>query len=163
GGQDVHFVRRVLFGSESSKDFTFAGEGRTDVALANLPSNLTIEEVRFTASGTFPQERVLPPIGPDAAGLAELVADVNRAILARLRKQSGLAELTGVRLPLTAGADGAEAAVALWSNKSGSVDEPVDAIPQAVSTPVTLNAGAAAGEQWTTFAFPKPVAIDAAN
>jgi hypothetical protein len=163
GGQDVHFIRRVQFGSDSNKDLVFESEGVTDVPLDSLPPNLTIEEVRFTASGTFPPERVLPPVGPDSSGVAELVADANRAVLVRLRKLTGLAELTGVRLPLRAGPGGAEAAVALWSNKTADVVEPLEAIPQAVTTPVTLNEGAEGTDEWTTFEFGQPAPIDRAN
>ena len=162
-GQDVHYIRRVLFGSDLNKELTFEAEGVTDVPLGNLPPNLTIEEVRFTASGTFLPERVLPPVGPDASGVAELVVDATRALLVRLRKLTGLVELTGVRLPLRAGPGGAEAAVALWSNKAADVNEPLESIPQAVTTPVTLTEGAEGSGEWTTFEFGQPAPIDRTN
>jgi hypothetical protein len=162
-GQNVHYIRRVLFGSELSKDLTFETEGVTDVPLGSLPPNLTVEEVRFTASGTFPPERVLPPVGPDASGVAGLTVDATRALLVRLRKLTGLAELTGVRLPLRAGQGGAEAAVALWSNKAADVTEPLESIPEAVTTPVTLNEAAEGTDEWTTFEFAQPAPIDRAN
>jgi hypothetical protein len=163
GGQDVHRIRRVLFGSDANKDLAFDAEGVTDVRLESLPPNLTIEEVRFTASGTFPPERVLPPVGPDESGVAELVADATRALLVRLRKLTGLAELTGVRLPLRGGAGGGEAAIALWSNKAADIDEPLEAIPQAVTTPVTFGEAAGDSDVWTTFEFRQPVPIDSTN
>jgi hypothetical protein len=163
GGQNVHYIRRVLFGSEPTKDLAFESEGQTDLPLSSLPPNLTIEEVRFTASGTFPPERVLPPVGPDPAGLAELVADFNRAALVRLRKQTGLVELTGVRLPLKAGSGGAEAAVALWSNKDAAVTEPLEAIAQAVTAPVTIDQATGDEAEWITFEFRQAVPIEALN
>ena len=46
--------------------------------------------------------------------LAELVLDSARAASVRLG-DAGLAELTGVRLPLIAPSDGAEVRIALWS------------------------------------------------
>jgi hypothetical protein len=163
GGQSVHFVRRVVFGGEANRDFTLDAEGITDLRLGSLPPNLTIEEVRFAASGTFPPERVLPPAGPEAAGVAELVVDATRSLAVRLRKISGLAELTGVRLPLRTGAGGAEASVALWSNKADDTAEPLAAIPQAVTTPVTLQESGDGSEQWTTFEFRQPLPLDRAN
>jgi hypothetical protein len=159
-GQNVHYIRRALFGSDTNKEFTFDAEGVTDVALESLPPALTIEEVSFFATGTFPPERILPAVGPDASGVADLVADANRALLVRLRKQTGLVELTGVRLPLHAGPGGAEAVVALWSNKAADLNEPLEAIAQAVTTPVTFDESA---DAWTTFEFAQPVPIDKAN
>lgn len=163
GGQNVHYIRRVTFGSESAKELKFESEGRTDVPLSNLPPNLTIEEVRLTASGVFPPERVLPPVGPEPSGVAELVADANRAVLVRLRKQSGLAELTGLRLPLRVGPGGAEAAVALWSNNNAAISEPLEPIPQAATLPVTLDQSPGGEPQWITFEFRQPVPVETNN
>jgi hypothetical protein len=86
-----------------------------------------------------------------------LVLDPARAAAVRLDSIK-LAELVGVRLPLTAPADGAEVRVALWS-ADPSTREPLEAIPTGVSKPATL-AGGETPDTWTTFVFVKPVPID---
>ena len=162
-GQDVHYIRRVLFGSDLNKELTFEAKGVTDVPLGNLPPNLTIEEVRFTASGTFLPERVLPPAGPDASGVAELVVDATRALLVRLRKLTGLAELTGVRLPLRASRAAPKRQWRCGPTRQRTSNEPLESIPQAVTTPVTLTEGAEGADEWTTFEFGQPAPLDRTN
>ena len=164
---EVRCIRRVRFGTETAQTLDFETEGALDVPLAlpPVPSGKTraIEEVRWTAAATLAPERTLPPLGPDPAPatglpvLAELLLDADRAACVRLSGASGLAELVGLRLPLAAPGDGAEARVVLWSNKPGGA-EPLAPLPGGTSDPVTFEAGA--GERWVSFAFPKPVAID---
>lgn len=158
---ELSFVRRVLFSSETSKELLFAEEGSQDIPITGLPTNPSIQEVRFTAVGTFPPERTIPPVGPDNAGIADLLLDSDRAACVRLRSSTGLAELTGIRLPLLPGSTGAEMRILLWTNKEGAV-EPVEPMPDGVSEPVTLPAGAGS-EVWYTFPFKRPVAINSQN
>jgi len=128
-----------------------------------------IEEIRLTASGNPPAERVLPAIGPPWAStaetplLAELVLDADRAVCVRLSAGSGLTELTGVRLPLSTSGDGAEVSVVLWSNKDAGSLEPVTVLPNGASAPVSLTASSGGEEVWTRFAFAKPVPLDKNN
>ncbi len=165
--ESVAYVRRALFGSESAKDLVFTEEGQVSVPLANfvtkerIDADAAIQEVRFTAVGNLPPERVVPAVGPDDAGQADLVVNSGRAGIVRLQSDTGLTELVGVRLPLRAAAGGAEARVVLWRNKSESTLDPVEAIPQGVSDPVTLEESSA--EAWKTFAFKHPVPLDRKN
>ncbi|MCP6726403.1 hypothetical protein NL526_30560, partial [Klebsiella pneumoniae] len=62
----------------------------------------------------LPPERTLPPVGPVRDDLADLILDPDHAAAVRLTDQT-LAELTALRLQLTALDDGAEASVVLVS------------------------------------------------
>jgi hypothetical protein len=156
-------IWRVKFGSDTERRLELASEGLIAIPF-ELPAppqgqTRTIEEIRFTAIGSFGTERVLPPLGPDPGTITDLSLDSARAGLVRLALDGALAELTGVRLPLSIGAGGAEARVVLWSNRGG-FEEPLDAMPGGTSEPVTLEAGQ---ESWVTFAFKKPVKLDPTN
>lgn len=165
-------IHRVKFGAETSTDIEFSGEGYVAVPLpipAPAPGKTqVVEEVRLTALAKLPPERVLPPLGPDwvpapsdseSPVLAELVIDPARAACVRLGS-TGLGELSGVRLPLTAPSDGAEVRVALW-RADPATGEPLEALPNATSEPVTLQGGETV-DTWTSFAFSKPVPLDKA-
>jgi hypothetical protein len=156
----LSYVRRVTFNGDTTKELSFTEEGTQDVPLESLPAQIAIEEISFTAAGTLPPERTIPPVGPGDADLADLVLDPDRAVCVRLRSTTGLANLTGIRLPLRAGSSGAEMRVLLWKNKEGGI-EPLEPMPEAVSEPCELSAGDK--EAWTTFSFKKAVAITAQN
>ena len=167
-------IRRVRFdGDATSTSVDFAGEGAATVPLA-LPAPpggapRRIDELRWIATARLPDWRVLPPLGPEPAPgngadtpvLAELTVDTRRAVCVRLPGSSGLGTLTGLRLPLAAGADGAEARVVLWAagdaSTGGLPDEP---LPQGSSDPLTLDAKAP--EAWCTFTFSKPLPLEPA-
>jgi hypothetical protein len=155
GPPKLSYIRRVRFDAETSKELVFSEEGIQKLTLAGLPSNPSVEEIRFTVTGTLPPERIIPPVGPVDAAIADLVISQDRAVCVRLRSDTGLSELTGVRLPLRVGSGGAEMRVVLW--REGNA-EPVEVMPDGVSEPVTLNAGSD-GETWTTFLFKPPVPI----
>ena len=156
----LSLIRRVTFNGQTSTELSFSAEGLQDVPLENLPAPLSIEEVSFTAAGSLPPERIIPPVGLDDGQLADLVLDPDRAVCVRLGSTTGLAELIGIRLPLRAGAAGAEMRVLLWENKEGGV-ELLEPLPEAISEPVEL--AAADEEAWTTFSFKKAIAISALN
>jgi hypothetical protein len=165
-GRRVSFIKRVLFANDAAKTLDFAEEGELTIPLSFAPGPVRVQEVRFSALANLPPERILPPVGPDAAGtaaaspLAELVLDPQHAACVRLSGRSDLAQLTGVRLPLKAEGDGAEMSVVLWENKASAV-QPSEPLSGGTSTPVTLDAGKA--EAWTRFDFAKPVPIDNHN
>lgn len=163
-------VRRARFGGGTTTELDFAAEGAVELAVA-LPTvaagqTRRVSELRWTAVAELPALRTMPPVGPDAAllddngtVLADLLITPDRAACVRLPDDSGLTLLHGVRLPLSAGADGAELRVVLWSaDAPGGL--PSLPLQQGASTPVTLAANAATG--WFSFDFVKPVAIDAA-
>jgi hypothetical protein len=163
---DVSYLRRILFDGEVERVVEFTTEGVLDVVLP-LPEWVNqVEEVHLTLTGTIPSERVLPPVGPEVATLpssavpvADLILDIDHAGAARLPSDAGLSELTGVRLPLGAGIDGAEVRVVIYE---GTLQAPVSSVSAASSTPVALAPSAAATEgTWTTFEFPEPIALPA--
>jgi len=156
----LSYVRRVTFSGDTTRELSFTEEGTQDVPLESLPAQIAIEEISFTAAGTLPPERTIPPVGPGDADLADLVLDPDRAVCVQLRSTTGLAELTGIRLPLRAGSAGAEMRVLLWKNKEGGI-EPLEPMPEAVSQPLELSV--ADKEAWTTFSFKKAVAITTQN
>ena len=82
-------------------------------------------------------------------------------MLIRLAADAGLAELTGLRLPLAAGDDGAELRVVLWSNAEPGVALPTAPMDDATSEPLVLDAGSA--DAFRTFSFEAPVVLDAEN
>lgn len=153
----LSYIRRMRFDAETSKELLFPEEGIQRLTLADLPPNPLVEEIRFTVAGTLPPERIIPPVGPDDARLADLVISQDRAVCVRLRPGTGLSELTGVRLPLRVGGSGAEMRVVLW-RPGESGPEPFEVMPDGVSEPVTLAAGSG-DEAWTTFLFKRPVPI----
>ncbi len=168
-------IRRMHFAGDTSTALAFANEGRLPLVL-DLPAppegfRRQVKAVRFTALATPGVDRVLPPVGPPAAlnpedggPLAELVLDAGRAAIVRLPPEPRLAELTGLRLPLQAGADGAELRVVLWGNAAtgAAANEPGEPLPDGASEPLTLDGGTAA-DPWRSVAFAKPVAIDPLN
>ncbi len=168
-------IRRMVFAGDTSTALAFASEGRLPLPL-DLPPPAAgmrrqVKAVRFTALATPGVDRVLPPEGPpaatnpvDATLLAELVVDADRAAVVRLPAEPRLAELTGLRLPLLAGADGAELRVVLWANASAgpASNEPDEPLPGGASEPLTI-AGGDAADPWRSIAFAKPVAIDPLN
>ncbi|MEY8876070.1 MAG: hypothetical protein AB9M60_06155, partial [Leptothrix sp. (in: b-proteobacteria)] len=116
----LSYIHRVRFGngSDTSTDLDFSAEGEQILTLAMPAGSATrrIEALRLTALAKLPDPRTLPPLGPDWPGvpnrspaepLAELALDSSHAACVRLDTQ-GLAQLSGVRLPLGCGADGAE-------------------------------------------------------
>jgi hypothetical protein len=159
-------IRRVRFGGETTAALAFAAEGRLDLPLPlpAPPAPRRIDEMRWVAQAELPATRVQPPLGPDAAAgsgvpvLAEMLVTPERAVCVRLPGGSGLAELLGLRLPLRAFGDGAEARVVLWSNQGAL---PFEAMEQGASAPLTL--AAAEAEAWMSFDFAKPVPIAAAD
>jgi hypothetical protein len=131
--------------------------------------------VQLTLAAKLPPERTVPPLGPDvqpvAAGstvpLAEMALDPERAAavaLPALDPQHALGELVAVRLPLRAEAAGAEVRVLLLAGDGG---QPGDPLPGAVSKPVQLVpagvADSADDDSWSTFAFPRPIPLDAGD
>lgn len=172
GTPQLRRIRRVSFAGANSTNLVIAEEGRQTLALPLPPpaagATRRVTEARLTAAGSFPPERTLPPVGPNATlgpsapggpanvPVAELVIDPGHAICIRLGGAAGLAELTGVRLPLAVGAGGAELRVTVRDTLA--VDPAIEVVSQ-TSEPLTRDEGA---EAWTSFAFKKAYPIDPA-
>ena len=161
--RQIKRIRRATFDGRATTTIGFDEEGAVDLALnvPGLPSDTTVFEIRLTMEGDFEKERILPPIGPEPFPTVDLRLDQERAVLIRLAADAGLAELTGLRLPLAAGDDGAELRVVLWSNAEPGVAMPTAPMDDATSEPLVLDAGSA--DAFRTFSFEAPVALDAEN
>lgn len=155
GGQDVRRIRRATFNGQPARDAAFDAEGRQSIALDSLPPNLTVNDVELTVTGPPPAVRVVPPLGPDAPDppFASFSLTTARAACIRLPNEPRLAELTGVRLPLAAGASGAEVRVLLWKSADNIDLSPVTPLENGASDPVTIDGN----EQWRTFSWKKPI------
>jgi hypothetical protein len=156
---DVRDYSRITRLALEADELTFATEGLQTVEL-DLPGAKSIEEVGFTAVGTFAPERVLAPVGPPASAAAELAVDADHAFCVRLAAVADPAgDLAGVRLPLVAAPGGAEARVVLWSGADGEPAAPLDgggSEPVALAPPAVPD-----GDVWTTFPFRRPVPLAA--
>jgi hypothetical protein len=164
GTRQVSYLVRTALGPEDRMELRFASEGVQDVPLTLGSGARKLEEVRLTVVGALPPERGLPPVGPAVAPEADLVLNPERAACVRLLPASGLAELTGVRLPLRARAGGAEVRVLLLGHQpdasaQGTAGAALEGA--SASTPVVIEALAAGdtSDPWTLFEFPKPVAL----
>jgi len=181
GTPQLRRIRRVRLNGDTAVALAFSSEGLMKLPL-RLPAppagqGRRIDQLRWFAVADLPPQRVLPPIGPDPAStsnepvLAELLVDPQRAVCVRLPGGSGLAELTGIRLPLRTTGDGAELRIVLWSVTALS-SMPAAPLRQGSSEPVTLAAsgtGTGTGtdtgtnaEAWVTFTFKQAVPIDSA-
>lgn len=146
-------------------ELTFTAEGLKTVPLP-LPSWVqSVEDLDLTVTAKLPPERTVPPLGPDAqpvetgssVPLAEMELDPERSAAVALGGQP-LGELIGVRLPLRAGASGAEVVALLLA---GGADRPGAPLDGGASKPASLQA--TDGDVWTTFPFPRPVPLDPAG
>lgn len=164
--EDIAYLGRISFAGSEQVVLPLPEEGEYDVAL-QLPDWVkNVEEVRMVVTATVPPERILEPVGPPIAlqaggsGAAyDLLLDVDHAGSARLDDTLQLSELTALRLPLRAGADGAEVRVVVHE---GNGEGPLRPAAGGTTTPVDLApAGADDGDLWTTFALPKAMKLAA--
>jgi hypothetical protein len=161
-------IRRADFSGQQEATLTFTEEGEKPLALTalGLPAAADVTTVRFTAVGEAPPERVLPPIGPDPSPLVELTLSPDRAGILRLPAGTGLASLTGLRLPVAVASGGAELRLALWSPPAAqqpadplAIDpdtvatSPEAVIEAATGTAVMLDGG---DEAWRTVPVAEP-------
>jgi len=159
-------IRRLRFGTETSREITFDSEGSFDLPIDLPPpagsSPRLLREIRFTALGKPTLERVLPPIGPAFAQKADLILDSHRSALVRIAPGESLSDILGVRLPLRTGPAGAEARIVLWHNRLTETQEPDAAFgAEGTSEPVTL--AESDTENWVTFPFRQAVKFDPKN
>jgi hypothetical protein len=161
-------IRRANFSGQEEATLTFAEEGEKPFALAapDLPAAAEVTAVRFAAVGEAPPERVLPPIGPDPSPLVELTLNPDRAAILRLPAGTGLASLTGLRLPVAVASGGAELRLALWSvPEAQQPADPLAIDPDTVATSPDAVIDAATGtavvldggdEAWRTVPLAEP-------
>lgn len=168
--REIRRIRRARFGAATATTLDFATEGIDTLPLVapGTPAGAIARDMALTVSGKFGAERRIPPVGPDAApGLDDLTQPLvsldlgaERAVLFRLDPVAGLPALSGLRLPLLAGPDGAEVRLAPWSNLGPGRVQPADALPKLIGDPVVLEPGAS---DWVSLTFGGPLAIDPAD
>jgi len=128
-----------------------------------------IHGVVLDVSAKLPPSRVQPADGPELTDAVELTLDPDHALIVQLPNAitGSLASLTGVRLPVSVGTDGAELAGTLRTNipptGTDGKNEPGDPIPKSALGPVTLSPPAASGADtvnWIdlTLTAPHPLA-----
>jgi hypothetical protein len=156
----LRYVANVALPSDT---LTFAAEGALSIALKLPDYAARLERVSFTAIGNLPPERVIPPVGPDAAivpggtgPLAELLLDHTHSACVAIPQAGGFGEITALRFPLRVEQGGAEMHVALVAaDTDGTPGVPIQG---AITKPVTLDASG--DESWTTFTLARPFSID---
>jgi hypothetical protein len=163
-----------------AEQVSFSEEGLKTVTLP-LPNWVqSVEKVKLTLAAKLPPERAVPPLGPDAqpveAGssmpLAEMALDPERAAAVELRvalpplapQAYEMGELVAVRLPLRAGAGGAEVRVLLLASGASGPGAPLDGgASKPVELPPATSVAGVAGDTWSTFVFPRPIPLDPAQ
>src|SRR5207249_1641092 len=88
------------------------GPVELDLPLPADAGSWSIHEVQMLVTAKLPPERVLPPVGPALSTDALLALDPDHGVVVGLppARTAALAALTAIRVPVTAGADGAELA-----------------------------------------------------
>ncbi len=164
--EEIRLLHRLSFNGQERLTLDYAAEGEQLLSLMAPPDESgaarTVEGVHFTLTGELPEERVLPPLGPDANNLTQLMLGQGRAACVRLDGGSGLLELTAVRMPLTLKSSSAEAQVMLWqsADDDSSNAVPVTLLEKAISGPVQWSDSE---EQWISFTFTESVVFDASK
>jgi hypothetical protein len=126
-------------------------------ASAPAPGTWVVKGVALDVSAKIPTVRVEPPDGPATSDQAVVVLDPDHALVVRLPPAStaSFASVTGVRLLVTPGADGAELAGTLLGNKTvNDKDTPADPVPKATLGPATLSEATSPG--WVDLALTAP-------
>lgn len=164
--QEMRLLHRLSFNDQERLTLDYAAEGEQLLTLVAPPGEggaaRSVEGLRFTLAGELPEQRVLPPLGPDANNMTQLMLGQGRAACVRLDGGSGLMELTAVRMPLALKSSSAEAQVMLWQSADDDTSNavPVTLVEKAVSEPVQWSASE---EQWISFSFTEPVVFDASK
>src|SRR5216683_843203 len=156
-------LRYVANAALPSDTLTFVAEGALSIPLKLPDYAARLERVSFTAIGNLPPERVIPPVGPEAAivpggtdPLAELLLDHTHSACVAIPQAGGFGEITALRFPLRVEQGGAEMHVALVAaDTDGTPGVPIQG---ATSKPVTLDASG--DESWTTFTLARPFSTD---
>jgi hypothetical protein len=176
----IVYLRRVSDVLPGGKLRIFEQEGEQSIPIT-LPSWATgVVGARAVLKGKLPEERTLPANGPsqvpsssapDAPPAAELVLDSDHALAVLLPKLEDpcasatapeLSQLTALRMPLRAGATGAELRVVLASAAASELGpgDPGEDLAGGASQPLTIPAGGAEVAPWVTVLFAKPVRLD---
>lgn len=152
--RDVAWLERLPLGPDGARDLTFAEEGLATFPLPLGTPYHAVVHAKLTAVGKPGPARVLPPLGPTPIPDIDLMMTPELVMACRV-PVAELASLTGVRLALAAGPEGAEVKIVVLADDNG---EPGAAIDGAESVPVTLPPGTtAASAPWTTFALQGPL------
>jgi len=162
--QEMRLLHRLSFNNQAQLTLDFAAEGEQLLSLVAPPDEngdaRAVKGVRLTLAGELQEQRVLPPLGPNANDITQLMLGQGRAACVRLDGGNGLVELTAVRMPLALQSSSAEAQVMLWQSADEDTSNavPVTVLAEAVSEPVQWSDS---DEQWISFTFAESVAFNA--
>ena len=139
-------THRVEFSNGPSRSFTAPDEGQYDVDLP-LPGQPGVEAwdihaVELTLRADIGDLRVQPAVGPDLLADLELVLGDDRKLLVKLPGSvvERFGEVTGIRLPMRAGAGGAELAGELRADDTTvTPSRPGDVLAEQSFAPVTID------------------------
>ena len=112
------------------------------------PDSWVVKGVALDITAKIPTVRVQPADGPALSGDAVVVLDPDHALVVRLPPAAtgSIAAVTGVRLLVAVGDDGAELAGTLHANaRVNDEDAPGDPLPKGALGPVTLTASSTPG------------------
>ena len=168
--REIRYIRRARFGTATATTLDFGAEGVDILPLVapGTPPGAIAAQVALGVSGKFGPERRIPPLGPDPAPglddpalpLVALDLNIERAVLVRLDPVAGLPALSGLRLPLVAGPDGAEVRLAPWSNLAPGRVQPAAPLAKLIGDPVAMEPGTLG---WVGLNFGAPLVIDPAD
>jgi hypothetical protein len=128
------------------------------------PDTWLVKGVVLDVTAKIPTVRVQPADGPSLSGDAVVVLDPDHALVVRLPPAAtgSIAAVTGVRLLVTVGDDGAELAGTLRANAPvNDEDAPGDPLPKGALGPVTLAASSTPG--WVDLALTTPQTLSGAE
>lgn len=128
------------------------------------PDSWVVKGVALDITAKIPTVRVQPADGPSLSGDAVVVLDPDHALVVRLppAATASIAAVTGVRLLVTVGNDGAELAGTLHANaRVNDEDAPGDPLPKGALGPVTLTASSTPG--WVDLALTTPQKLSGAE
>jgi hypothetical protein len=153
---EVVNAHSVLYPQGPIKTLVAQSEGRQQWVLP-LPDEATqwrLKQIRLRLQGQPPAVRVLPPDGPLPLSDTELVLDPRHSAAVSLPQAtlSGLKRLSGLRLPVAAGAGGAELTAILYSADDG---RPGKALDPGRLGPVTVPEGDT--PQWFSLSLDRPL------
>ena len=128
------------------------------------PDTWLVKGVVLDVTAKISTVRVQPADGPSLSGDAVVVLDPDHALVVRLPPAAtgSIAAVTGLRLFVTVGDDGAELAGTLRANaKVNDEDAPGDPLPKGALGPVTLAGSSTPG--WVDLALTMPQTLSGAE
>lgn len=160
--RSLRLLHRLTFDGQQEFKANFAMEGKIPLGLISPGINGSTPRllgIQLTLAAEFPLERAIPAVGALANNTSQLVLGNGKAACVRLDNIDKLAQISGIRIPLSTSSSRAETRVVLWK---GDQFAPSKAIEEGVSDPQSWGDKGASkksgdGEQWLVFNFAEPI------